>query len=82
MLPLQPCSPSTATMGQMLGPDRAMDPLQGRGMAGPKGAWCTGLVAGPEETHHCLDRASTQQEQVPHGGSSEGLLVGYFFNIF
>lgn len=29
-----------------------------------------------------VDRAGAQQEQVPHGGRSEGLLLGYFFNIF
>lgn len=54
MLLPQPCSPSTASMGQVLGQDKLMDPLQGCWVPGLMGAWCTGLVAGLEETHRCL----------------------------
>lgn len=72
MLPL---SPSTASMGWMLGQDRAAGAF---GMAGSSHGW----QCHQEGTHHSVDRAGAQQEQVPHGGRSEGLLVGYFFNIF
>lgn len=74
-------------------PSSAVQPLHGMG-AGP-GQSCWSLWAGRElpwehggsatrkgHTHCSVDRAGARQEQVPHGGRSEGLLVGYFFNIF
>lgn len=83
MLLPQPCSPSTASMGQMLGQDRA-NGLFAR-MLGARSHGSVVHEAGGRagrDTSLSVDRASAQQEQVPHGGRSEGLLVGYFFNIF
>lgn len=57
-----------------------MDPLQGHGMAGPMVHRAGGRAR--RDTSLSVDRASTQREWLPHGGRSEGLLLGYFFNIF
>lgn len=83
MLPSQPCSPSTASTGQMLGQDRANGPFA-RMWDGRSHRSLVHGAGGRARTDTSLpvDRASTQQEQLPHCGRSERLLVGYFFNIF